>query len=171
MRTGQRNSKSIGNVVDPFDAMELWGVDVVRFYMVRVGGRFKDDVGMATRLFPRIFMNEPLLVYKTGLLKHADEIRSLLGNSFLRITSKTIKKHIASVPRLAFAQLLDQFLDGPNADVLSSLRALKGRVERCVEKFEMGEALDAIIPALKEVCTLVHSISNPPYELQRRTAR
>jgi methionyl-tRNA synthetase len=56
----RKMSKSIGNVADPFDAMELWGVDAVRFYMARVGGRFKDDVGMATHFFPRIFMNEPL---------------------------------------------------------------------------------------------------------------
>jgi methionyl-tRNA synthetase len=95
----------------------------------------------------------------------------LLGNFFLRITSKTIKKRVASAPRLAFAQLLDQSLDGPNADVLSSLRTLKGRVERCMEKFEVGEALDAIILVLKEVCTLVHSTSNPADGLQRRTVR
>lgn len=46
----RKMSKSIGNVADPFDAMELWGVDPVRFYMARVGGRFKDDVGMAVQL-------------------------------------------------------------------------------------------------------------------------
>lgn len=50
-------SKSIGNVADPFDAMEVWGVDAVRFYMARVGGRFRDDVGMAIHLLaPRIFV-------------------------------------------------------------------------------------------------------------------
>jgi methionyl-tRNA synthetase len=89
----------------------------------------------------------------------------LLGNFFLRITSKTIKKRVASAPRLTFAQLLDQSLDGPNADVLSSLRTLKERVERCMEKFEVGEALDAIILVLKEVCTLVHPMFNPADEL------
>jgi len=38
-------SKSIGNVADPFDAMDEFGVDVVRYYLARVGGRFRDDVG------------------------------------------------------------------------------------------------------------------------------
>ncbi|KAJ8593478.1 hypothetical protein M405DRAFT_731374 [Rhizopogon salebrosus TDB-379] len=147
----RKMSKSIGNVADPFDAMELWGVDAVRFYMARVGGRFKDDVDWSPE----------------QLEKHADEIRSLLGNFFLRITSKTIKKRVASAPRLAFAQLLDQSLDGPNADVLSSLRTLKERVERCMEKFEVGEALDAIILVLKEANgALTHtapwSPHNPP---------
>lgn len=38
-------SKSLGNVADPFAAMHTEGVDVVRFYLARVGGRWKDDVG------------------------------------------------------------------------------------------------------------------------------
>jgi len=38
-------SKSIGNVVDPFQAMQDLGTDPVRYYLARVGGRFKDDVG------------------------------------------------------------------------------------------------------------------------------
>lgn len=38
-------SKSLGNVADPMEAMDEYGVDGVRYYMARVGGRFKDDVG------------------------------------------------------------------------------------------------------------------------------
>ena|ERR1700722_13027147 len=41
----KKMSKSVGNVADPFAAMEQYGVDAVRYYMARVGGRFKDDVG------------------------------------------------------------------------------------------------------------------------------
>jgi methionyl-tRNA synthetase len=42
---GQKMSKSIGNVVDPIAVMEEWGADVVRFYLIRVGGRWAGDVG------------------------------------------------------------------------------------------------------------------------------
>ena len=38
-------SKSLGNVVDPFVEMETHGVDVVRWYLTRVGGRFRTDAG------------------------------------------------------------------------------------------------------------------------------
>lgn len=38
-------SKSVGNVADPFEAIETFGIDVVRYYLARVGGRFRDDVG------------------------------------------------------------------------------------------------------------------------------
>jgi methionyl-tRNA synthetase len=41
----RKMSKSIGNVVDPFQAMEDLGTDLVRYYLARIGGRFKDDVG------------------------------------------------------------------------------------------------------------------------------
>jgi len=46
----RKMSKSIGNVVDPFQVMEDFGTDLVRYYLARVGGRFKDDVGMSLRL-------------------------------------------------------------------------------------------------------------------------
>ena len=41
----KKMSKSTGNVVDPFEAIDKHGVDVVRYYHARVGGRFRDDVG------------------------------------------------------------------------------------------------------------------------------
>lgn len=41
----KKMSKSIGNVADPIEAMDAYGVDGVRYYMAKVGGRFRDDVG------------------------------------------------------------------------------------------------------------------------------
>jgi methionyl-tRNA synthetase len=41
----RKMSKSIGNVVDPFQVIDDQGADPVRFYLARIGGRFKDDVG------------------------------------------------------------------------------------------------------------------------------
>ena len=41
----RKMSKSIGNVVDPFQAIDELGADPIRYYLARIGGRFKDDVG------------------------------------------------------------------------------------------------------------------------------
>ena len=41
----KKMSKSLGNVADPFDAINEYGIDVVRYYLARVGGKFRDDVG------------------------------------------------------------------------------------------------------------------------------
>lgn len=47
----KKMSKSVGNVADPFEAMAEFGVDVVRFYLARVGGRFRDDTGKLLSTF------------------------------------------------------------------------------------------------------------------------
>ena len=41
----QKMSKSVGNVVDPFEVMRIYGVDAVRYYLLRVGGNFGGDSG------------------------------------------------------------------------------------------------------------------------------
>lgn len=46
----RKMSKSVGNVADPIEAIDEFGLDVVRYYLARVGGRFKDDVGKCMRL-------------------------------------------------------------------------------------------------------------------------
>jgi leucyl-tRNA synthetase len=38
-------SKLLGNVADLFEAIDTFGTNVVRYYLARVGGRFRDDVG------------------------------------------------------------------------------------------------------------------------------
>jgi methionyl-tRNA synthetase len=41
----KKMSKSVGNVVNPFETMETYGADAARYFLARVGGRFKYDVG------------------------------------------------------------------------------------------------------------------------------
>lgn len=40
----RKMSKSLGNVVDPIQAIDTYGIDIVRYYLALVGGRFKGDV-------------------------------------------------------------------------------------------------------------------------------
>lgn len=41
----KKMSKSLGNVADPLASMDQWSVDLVRFYLMRIGGRWRGDVG------------------------------------------------------------------------------------------------------------------------------
>ena len=38
-------SKSRGNVANPFDAIDMFGLDTIRFFLMRVGGNFASDSG------------------------------------------------------------------------------------------------------------------------------
>ncbi len=42
----KKMSKSLGNTTDPFEAMQTYGVDPIRYFMATIGGNFRDDVGM-----------------------------------------------------------------------------------------------------------------------------
>lgn len=42
---GFKMSKSRGNVADPFEAVKIWGVDVVRAYLLRAGGNAAVNAG------------------------------------------------------------------------------------------------------------------------------
>lgn len=59
----KKMSKSLGNVADPLEAIDKWGIDMVRFYLMRVGGRWRDDVGT----FKLSALRGPCVVFSTFL--------------------------------------------------------------------------------------------------------
>jgi len=161
----KKMSKSLGNVADPLEAIEKWGADVVRFYLMRVGGRWKDDVDWST----------------SQLDKHHREIQAQLGNYFLRITSPRLAERVAWALRSGavtmdscfsetmrlllrdsisakqhewnFDEDVDVVRDGrlmdPNADLLKAVLVLPEKVHKHMETFEVGLAIGEIMTVLK----------------------
>ncbi|KDQ05899.1 hypothetical protein BOTBODRAFT_39907 [Botryobasidium botryosum FD-172 SS1] len=71
-------SKSLGNVADPFQSIEHYGVDGVRYYLMRAGGSFTDDSDWSSEQVP----------------KHYDtHLKDLIGNLFSRIASPRLLAH------------------------------------------------------------------------------
>lgn len=70
----QKMSKSLGNVVNPFGAIKRFGVDALRYYMVRDGG-FANDAP-----------------YENGLIvkRYKGELQGQLGNLLNRVTRSTL---------------------------------------------------------------------------------
>ncbi|KAF9242666.1 tRNA synthetases class I (M)-domain-containing protein [Melanogaster broomeanus] len=136
---GQKKmSKSLGNVADPIEAMDDFGVDTVRFYLARVGGRWRDDVDWS----------------EEQLRKHGDEIRNLLGNYFLRVTSKSIKQrvetasHYLSATSSTSMRKLEDCKPSTNEEIITLVDNLAGLVSGNMRNLEVAEALHAVANGL-----------------------
>ncbi|KAI6044866.1 tRNA synthetases class I (M)-domain-containing protein [Pisolithus marmoratus] len=162
----KKMSKSLGNATDPMQAMDDYGVDAVRFYLARVGGRFRDDVDWS----------------EEQLRKHADQSRNLLGNYFLRVTSRVIKNRvrdaISAAQDKSFNGLLSRQLanvdlsqtpdisayaelDAPRTTeaFLPLLDNLGGVVSGCMRNLEVAEGLHAIVQVLRYANTLLTNLA------------
>ncbi|KAF8959278.1 hypothetical protein BDZ97DRAFT_1667313 [Flammula alnicola] len=128
----KKMSKSLGNVADPLEAMERWGVDVVRFYLLRVGGGGG-----------RMSVNWSA----EQLDKHHKEIRDQLGNYFLRITSPRIAERASQAAGAGDGEVVEG--RDPNYELLKATLALPAKVVAHMETYEAGLALGEIMGVLK----------------------
>jgi len=138
----RKMSKSIGNVVDPFQAMEDLGTDLVRYYLARIGGRFKDDVDWSSE----------------QLENNAAELQSLLGNFYLRITSAVIRRRLPEDFDSHLQEYLEQSLIIENLrEVAKPLQHLTSVVDHHLKDLRVAEALEAIIHQLKAANVMMNA--------------
>ncbi|KAG5650182.1 hypothetical protein H0H81_000404 [Sphagnurus paluster] len=133
----KKMSKSIGNVADPFEAMDEFGVDVIRFYVARVGGRFRDDTDWS----------------REQLEKHDREIQSLLGNFLLRATSPKIAARAAGAEPVSLQAVFDAQQSaqtpGPILALMTANRQLPEKLRLAMEGMELGDALGEVVEVLR----------------------
>lgn len=88
----QKMSKSKGNVADPFQVLKQYGIDPVRYYLVRNGG-VVDDSGKSFNFCVSIeeLTNESI-DYSEDVIKmmYTKDLAGQLGNLFSRATSKSL---------------------------------------------------------------------------------
>ncbi|CCM00468.1 uncharacterized protein FIBRA_02501 [Fibroporia radiculosa] len=126
-------SKSVGNVADPIEAIDEFSIDVVRWYLARVGGHFRDDVDWSHE----------------QLQKHAREITSLLGNLFSRITSAKIRACVKGHDRVD-----SQFVPEAASLIASTSLAVPLYCEN-MRAMRVADALDGIVAVLQEANLLM----------------
>ncbi|KAH9948822.1 tRNA synthetases class I (M)-domain-containing protein [Amylocystis lapponica] len=133
-------SKSVGNVADPIQAIDQFGTDIVRYYLARVGGRFKDDTDWS----------------QSQLEKHAREITSALGNLLSRIAGPKVQARVAGHARPTLDAIgADKLTSG----LLESLRMLPSDVRQDMDQLQLADALERIVAALQEANMLVTRIA------------
>ncbi|TIA94829.1 hypothetical protein E3P94_04034 [Wallemia ichthyophaga] len=127
---GSKMSKSTGNVVDPFVAIHKYSADVLRFYLLRVGGNFANDADFKQHELD---------------LKYSSTLKGLLGNLLSRISGKKI------MDKLSNANPID-IHPNDNEEILhNKLVSLHTRFITSMDTFEMGKALETIEDTLHEV--------------------
>ncbi|KDN40177.1 hypothetical protein K437DRAFT_258764 [Tilletiaria anomala UBC 951] len=134
-------SKSRGNVVDPFKALDAYGVDTMRFFLMRVGGNFANDSDYS---------------HHTLLEFHRKCLQGQLGNLLSRVMApKIVSKLLPAGTALHEDEVIVELArpavgagNGPVEQLVSALTALPANVDEHMERFELSKALEVIFEVI-----------------------
>ena len=145
--SNRKMSKSVGNVVNPILAMDRWGVDPLRYFLMR-NGSLNRDMDYSNRIIEAIYTKE---------------LQATLGNLYYRVFRPKSDK---SWSTRGILQTYGGFQD--QAYVMDKVESEKGlssldvyidktpkRVARYMRAKNIAKALDYIFTLLQEVACLV----------------
>jgi methionyl-tRNA synthetase len=113
--SGQKQSKSLGNVIDPSATVDQYGLDAVRYFLLADTSPFEDGDFSTERLVAR---------YNTDLANG-------LGNLVSRVTSMIVKYRDGVVPAgTVFGQPETELADQVKLSVTASVQAMSRRDHR-----------------------------------------
>lgn len=135
-------SKSLGNVVNPFHAMDAYSVDVIRWYLAHDGGITNDSDYHNLRIVER---------YR--------QLRGGLGN----FTTRVVRGKKWSVPAAVqeawgpnegeVRKLIETHSD--HKQMWEALCALEGNIASCLDRYDVRSALMQIMNVISKVCILL----------------
>lgn len=125
----EKMAKSKGNVVDPFELIDKYGVDYVRYFLLRDGG-ITDDGDFS---------------YEELDIRLTDELSNVFGNLLRRSTSKGLN------PDLEWPKLYDETLNDKERDFIKRINDLPDIVDKKYKLCEFGKGLVEIMTLLKDI--------------------
>ncbi|GAA6026859.1 hypothetical protein JCM8097_005913 [Rhodosporidiobolus ruineniae] len=123
-------SKSRGNVANPFEAMQLWGIDAMRMYLMRVGGNSASDADYSATEIERFYRKD---------------LAGQMGNLLNRITNKKLLKKLET-PEMLYT--LPGTLEKEDEELLKMLEDLPATFSAHLSSFEVHRALSAAFDVL-----------------------
>ena len=139
---GEKMSKSLGNVLDPFEVMERFGVDALRYYCFREVS-FGQDGSVSTAGFEA---------------RYESELANEYGNLASRTLAMLARYRDGRVPQAATDGALAADFDG-----------LDGRVAALLDGAELSQALDAIWERVRRLNRYVEQ--RAPWQLAKDPAQ
>jgi methionyl-tRNA synthetase len=143
---GEKMSKSLGNVLDPFAAIDRFGADALRFYLLR-DVSFGQDGSVSTAAFEQ---------------RYESELANDYGNLASRTLAMVARYRAGVVPRSPDGPLLDPVL----ADDFAGLGE---RVGELIDRVELTLALDEIWQRVRRLNRYVEE--QAPWVLAKDPAR
>lgn len=132
----EKMSKSTGNVVDPFQAMEHWGVDGVRYYLMRAPGSLWGDADWAPDRLDEHYRKELL---------------GQLGNLLSRISTPKLWNKLPPGRRsggsILFPPDSQSSIQG-SQELENQLKQLPNELDNHMKAFEIPKALKSIFDVL-----------------------
>ncbi len=146
---GAKMSKSLGNVVRPADYIRLFGVDGLRYFVMR----------------EMVFGQDADFTDETILGRYNADLANDLGNLVSRATTMVHRYCAGVVPKPEAAMLARE----PEAALRSALDALVSRVRTCVESFQFSQALRETWDVIG--ATNRYIVTREPWALAKDAAR
>lgn len=132
----EKMSKSTGNVVNPFFAIDRFGVDVMRYYLAREGG-IKDDAS-----YDNIHI----------IRRYDRDLKGQLGNLASRLTRSKKWSIRAAVKANQFSRNNQHMkADALHEAQREMLRMRYGTVDRHIQRSNIPAALNATIDIIYQV--------------------
>jgi methionyl-tRNA synthetase len=139
---GEKMSKSLGNVLDPFAVIERFGADALRYYLLR-DVSFGQDGSVSTTSFE---------------LRYESELANELGNLASRTIGMVHRYREGVAPLVA----LDDVLGADFAE-------LPAEVQRLIDRAELTQALDVVWQRVRRLNRYVEE--RAPWELAKDDAK
>ena len=133
-RGGTKMSKSLGNVVDPFEEVEKLGCDEIRYILMSLGS-FSEDLKYDK---------------KVAIEKINTELNNDLGNLVSRVFTLTEKFSNSTIPT-------NKNLEGEDKEFVGKLNFFEEYNSR-IQNFEYNKALDILFTKIRLCNTYINSV-------------